>query len=356
MIVALDGTPLTVSTGGVRRYTEELARALAAEFPADRYHWISDQRFHSPRDLPPNLVSEIRKPHNVFDRRWWLIGVQREMYRIGAELFHGTEFSVPYLPIRPAVLTLHDLSPWMNRDWHIQADRVRKRTPALIGLGLATMIITPTEAIRTQAMEFFRIHRDRVVAIAEAAGTNFRPVPRANHHDPYFLYVGTLEPRKNLLTVIAAWREIRRRHDVELVLAGRHREDFPKLPEEPGLRVLGETLERELPALYSGAVASLYPSLYEGFGLPVLEAMQCGTAVITSRDPAISEVSGGAAIHIDATDTKSWMAAMELMLIKPDELASRRERSLRQAREFSWNRTAQKTRGVYVEAFRRFGL
>jgi glycosyltransferase involved in cell wall biosynthesis len=355
MIVALDGTPLTVSTGGVRRYTEELARALATQFPDDRYHWISDQRFHSPRDLPANLIAEVRKPHNFIDRRWWLIGVQRDMNRIGAELFHGTEFSVPYLPLRPAVLTLHDLSPWMNREWHFGADRVRKRTPLLIGLGLATMIITPTEAVRAQAMEFFRIHPDRVMAIPEAAGTHFRPVPPENDHEAYFLYVGTLEPRKNLLTVIDAWREVRRRHDVELVLAGRRREDFPKLPDEPGLRVLGETLERELPALYSGAVASLYPSLYEGFGLPVLEAMQCGTAVITTRDPAISEVSGGAAIHIDATDTKSWMAAMELMLIKPDELANRRERSLRQAREFSWARTAQRTREVYVEAFRRFG-
>lgn len=345
-----------MSTGGVRRYTEELARALAVEFPQDRYYWISDQHFQLPRDLPPNLTAEMTKPRNFIDRRWWLFGVQREMRRIGAELFHGTEYAVPYLPVKPAVLTLHDLSPWMNREWHFNADRVRRRTPALIGLGLATMVVTPTEAIRAQAMQFFRIHTERIVAIPEAAAPHFRPVPLENHNEPYFLYVGTLEPRKNLLTVVDAWREVRRRHDVSLVLAGRRREDFPALPEEPGLRILGETLERELPALYSGAVASLYPSLYEGFGLPVLEAMQCGSAVITSQDPAIREVSGGAAIHIDATDTKSWMTAMELMLIKPDEVASRRERSLRQAREFSWRRTARLTREVYVEAFRRFGL
>jgi glycosyltransferase involved in cell wall biosynthesis len=218
------------------------------------------------------------------------------------------------------------------------------------------LVLNPYDAVRRQAIDFFRIHPDRIVAVPEAAAPHFRQVPLENHREPYFLYVGTLEPRKNLLTVIDAWREVRRRHDVTLVLAGRRREDFPALPEEPGLRILGETLERELPALYSGAVASLYPSLYEGFGLPVLEAMQCGAAVITTQDPAIREVSGGAAIHIDATDTKSWMAAMELMLIKPDEVANRREKSLRQAREFSWQRTAHLTREVYVEAFRRFGL
>jgi glycosyltransferase involved in cell wall biosynthesis len=84
--------------------------------------------------------------------------------------------------------------------------------------------------------------------------------------------------------------------------------------------------------------------------------MQCGSAVITTNDPAIREVSAGAAIHIDAEDTKSWMAAMELMLIKPEEVAHRRDHSLRRARSFSWQQTAKRTREVYLEAFRRFGL
>ncbi len=170
------------------------------------------------------------------------------------------------------------------------------------------------------------------------------------------MFVGTLEPRKNLETLLRAWREVRRHYGVELVLAGRRRADFDQLREpEPWLRVLGEVPEEELPALYSGAVAVLYPSLYEGFGLPVVEAMQCGAMVIASRDPAVREVAGDAAILVDARDTRSWVEAMIAAMTCPESAAASRARSLDQARSFSWGRTARLTREVYLEAQRRFG-
>jgi glycosyltransferase involved in cell wall biosynthesis len=174
--------------------------------------------------------------------------------------------------------------------------------------------------------------------------------------NPYFLFVGTLEPRKNLPMLVEAWREVRREFAVDLVLAGRRRSDCPPLPELEGLHFPGPVKEEDLPALYRGAVACFYPSLYEGFGLPVLEAMQCGCAVITSRDPAIAEVAGNAALLLSATDGSAWTAALRAAARDNEWLRFLKTRALRQAAGFSWERTAERTREVYLEARKRFGL
>ena len=355
MRIALDATPLSVSTGGVRRYTEELAKAVAYEFPEDRCHLISDQPFRFAGVAPHNLSLGAGHPQNAFERRWWLVGVQREMSRLGIDVFHGTNFAVPYLSLRPSVMTVHDLSPWMDPGWHHAADRVRVRTPFLIRTGRATMIITPSEAVRQQAIDRFGIDAGRIVAIPEAAPCWMKPSENSGAAaEPYFLYLGTLEPRKNIPAMLAAWRRVRERHSVALVLAGRRRSDFPALSEEPGLRILGEVPDSDLPGLFSGAVAVLYPSLYEGFGLPVLEAMTCGAAVVTSCDPAILEVSGNAAVHVAADDEAGWAAQMEALMTHPKQLQYRRARSLKRAAQFSWRNTAILTREVYVESIRRF--
>lgn len=352
MKIALDATPLTIPSGGERRYTAELTRALAEQFPDDEFWLLSDQRFENP--VRAANVKIGRGPRNVMERRWWLWGLQGEISRLGIHVFHGTDFAVPYVPVRPSVMTLHDLSPWMNPSWHIHSDRVRNRTPMLLRLGLATMVITPSEAVRKQAIERFRLARDRVVAIPHAAAPHLRPVASDRNGVPYLLYVGTLEPRKNLALLLEAWREVRKRHTVDLVLAGRRREDFPQIPPEPGLEQKGLAAEEELPALYSGALACVYPSSYEGFGLPVLEAMQCGAPVIASLDPAISEVAGGAALQLDAGDPRAWAEAFEEVLRNPEKLQKLREKSLARASEFSWARTARRTYQVYGQAIERF--
>jgi alpha-1,3-rhamnosyl/mannosyltransferase len=219
--------------------------------------------------------------------------------------------------------------------------------PVLLRARIPTMMITPSEAVRRAAIARFGIDQERVVAVPLAASSHFRFLEVAAPARPYFLFVGTLERRKNIDRLIEAWREVRKSQDVDLVLAGRARHDFSLPAPEEGLRILGAVEEEDLPALYSGAVACVYPSLYEGFGLPVLEAMQCGATVITSRDPAILEVSGGAAIHVDATDVR---ALAETMRARP----VRREESLKRAALFSWAATARRTREVYDVARRFF--
>ena len=149
-----------------------------------------------------------------------------------------------------------------------------------------------------------------------AADPHFRPVPPTSPApEPFFLFVATLEPRKNVEGLIDAWRESRSETHADLVIAGRSRADFHEIPSAEGLHFLGEVPDQQLPRLYSDALAFVYPTHYEGFGLPVLEAMQCGCPVVTSRDPAVMEVSGGAAIH--AGDTQEIAEAMRAWLRTP---------------------------------------
>lgn len=346
MRVAIEAASLALSSGGLQRYTSELSLALARCFPTDEFYLTSDQPFRMPSGAPPNL-KRGNGPANALERRWWLWGLAREMRRMGADLVHGPDFAVPYLSGKPSVLTLHDLSPWMNPRWHGNAARVRRRTPVLLKMGAATMVITPSESVRKQAIERFGLSPDRVVAVPEAAAPWLVPDPSAwPPTRSYFLFVGTLEPRKNIHALVDSWREVHRDHAVDLVLAGRRRADFEPLPAEPGLEILGEVPDAHLSALYSGALAFIYPSLYEGFGLPVLEAMQCGAPVIASR--AVAEAAGPAAIYADGP--AELARNMRSLLENPNAALEQRAQSLARAREFTWERTARATYEVYRQA------
>ena len=349
MRVAIEAASLGLSSGGLARYTSELSTALARSFPADDFFLLSDQRFRMPEPAPQNL-QRGNGPRNAAERRWWIWGLDREMSRLGIDVIHGPDFSVPYIPRRPSVLTLHDLSPWMDPHWHCDAARVRRRTPMLLEFGIATMVLTPGETIRRQAIEHFRLAPDRVVAVPEAPAPWLRRVDAPPPGTPYFLFVGTIEPRKNLLQLVESWRVVRRRHSIDLVIAGRRRADAPAIKEETGLRIIGEVPDAQLAELYSGALAFVCASLYEGFGLPVLEAMQCGAPVIASH--AVAEAAGDAAVYADDGDalTRAMLQAVE----EPGWAVYWRERSLARAREFTWERTARLTYEVYLEARRRF--
>jgi glycosyltransferase involved in cell wall biosynthesis len=345
MNAALDATPLTLTSGGLQRYVSELSLALAREFPDDTYRLLSDQPFEIPAGAPPNL---LKGPKPEGSGRWWLYGLRRALRDTGAQVFHGTNFEVPYLGKTPAILTIHDLSPWRDKTWHNAADRVRSRTPWLLRLGRAHMILTVSEAVRKEAIDYFRLPADKVRAVPLAASNLFTPLanPGPPPTKPYFLFVGTLEPRKNLAMLIEAWRSTRDETGADLVIAGRRRPGFPPIPSIDGLRYPGEVEEAELPSLYTQALAFVYPSHYEGFGLPVLEAMQCGCPAITSMDPALTEVSGGAALH--AGTPLELANALRSVAKNPDLRGEMRRDGLARAQSFSWQRTARATRETYA--------
>ena len=355
--IALDATPLTEPSGGIARYTRELSAALAAEFPQDQYWLLSDQVWEG---TPPGVLrGEQRK--GPLGRRWWSLGLPRELARIGADAFHGTDFAVPYVPLRPSVLTLHDLSPWRSGPERAErAGRIRRRTP--LALRAATMVVTPSEAVRQEAIERFRLAPSRVAAVPLAAGVEFGPrsareiqptLARLGVRQPYVLFVGTRERRKNLVRLVEAWREARRAwRDLGLVVGGRAGSE--SLSEEPGLVLTGLLPDADVAALMAGAALFVYPSLYEGFGLPVLEAMQTGTPVVISRDPALVEVAAGAAVTAAAESAAELARAIVDLMGDPARRRELGERGMRRAADFSWRQTAIRTREVYVEALRQF--
>jgi len=364
-------TPLTVPTGGIARYTSELAAALAVDFPGDEYFLLSDQNVTAP-PAAPNLRTG-RKPGNFITRRWWLAGLPLELARLQTDLFHGTDFGVPYLPVRPSVLTLHDLSPWRpGRERSEASERIRGRTPYL--LRLATMIITPSESIRREAMECFHIHPSRVVSVPLAAAAHFNPgaihqnsgiLSRLGVAERYLLFVGTADRRKNLCALISAWSAARREcADLDLVIVGwpgPAGDALPGITSEllnsgapQGLIFTGPLPDPEVAELMAKASIFVYPSLYEGFGLPVLEAMQAGAPVVISRDAALTEVAGNAALAVDS-DSAGELAGVIVQLMKdPSQRLKLRGNGLRRAAQFSWRQTAIRTHEVYVEALRRF--
>lgn len=344
MRIGLDATPLISHTGGVPRYVRELHAALQTIDGPDEFELFTDQA----------VDGAIGPRNSALEKRWWLAGLPLALRRHRIDVFHGTEFSVPYLPVIASVMSVNDLSPWLNPEWHATADRVRQRTPILLRLGLATMVLTLSEAVRRQAIRHFSLDPARVVAVPLAAAESFQPVSVPTPAEPYFLYVGAIEPRKNLPLLVEAWREIRKRHRVRLVIAGSRRADGPRFDSTDGLELLGSVDEAQLPALYSGSIAAVYPTFYEGFGLPIVEAMQCGAPVITSRDESVVEVSGGAALHAPATSTKEWIAAMTSVIEDPTLRQTLSAQGLKRAGEFSWRRTARETLAVYREAHRRF--
>jgi glycosyltransferase involved in cell wall biosynthesis len=318
---------------------------LAREFPQDIFQLLSDQPFEMPPGSPANLV---RGPRGEHARRWWLWGIRQAMKQSGAQLFHGTNFEVPYLGVAPSILTIHDLSPWRDPAWRDAVSRVRRRTPWLVRLRRARMIVAVSEAVRREVISFFGVPSSKVRAIPLAASPLFRPIPETPPRGrPFFLFVGTLEPRKNVAALVEAWRSTREQTGADLAIAGRTRADFVPLAPENGLKLLGEVSDAELPRLYSQALAFVYPTHYEGFGLPVLEAMQCGCPVVTSRDPAVTEVSAGAAIH--ATGVLELAAALRSIASRPDLRADLKSAGLARSAAFSWQTTARATRVLYAE-------
>ncbi|MDT7604723.1 MAG: hypothetical protein QOF61_2720, partial [Acidobacteriota bacterium] len=234
----------------------------------------------------------------------------------------------------------------------------------------ATCIITDSESVRREVCEHLRVAPERVTAVPLAPRRDFRPVADAESRevrrrlgveDEFLLFVGTVEPRKNLVTLVRAFAALTRETELrpQLVIAGGRgwlNEELFQLVEREGLTArvhfTGYVSDEDLRALYSSCSLSIYPSLYEGFGLPPLEAMSCGAAVIASRIPVIEETCGTAARLLKPTDVRALTIALAELLTDDSARAHLAARGRERAAQFTWERTARLTLEVYEEAAR----
>ncbi|MFM8394069.1 MAG: glycosyltransferase family 4 protein, partial [Acidobacteriota bacterium] len=269
----------------------------------------------------------------------------------------------------PTVVTVHDLSLFRRSQTH-EDDNVRRgkrRIPLMIRR--ASKIIAPSEWTRGEIIEHFGVEPERVRVIPEGARREMRPlsdeeaagVLRKHGIDrSYLLYVGTIEPRKNLPTLLRAYDELLRStpHRPQLVLCGGNGWKFDEVYQlvdelrlKEMVRFLGYVPDEDLPALYSAAECFLYPSVYEGFGLPPLEAMACGTPVITSNSSSLPEVVGEGGLMHAPEDYRSLTSGIARVLgengLRDQLCEAGRQRSVL----FSWDRAARETQALYDEVF-----
>ncbi|MDQ2921612.1 MAG: glycosyltransferase family 4 protein [Acidobacteriota bacterium] len=373
MRIGLDGIPLTKPKTGVGHYTFELARALALAAPSDDFQLVSPL----PYTLPLSSLREQGAPANLqaihaevsgVSKHWWTVGLPSYLRQNPLALFHGSNYDVPLLGGCPTVLTIHDLASYLYPET-LQTRSVRRARYRLpIMARRATMIVTPTRAVRLEVCERLNVKPEKVIAVHHAPRPCFRPLPanqtietttRLGIDDDFLLFVGTIEPRKNLLTLIRAFENVLKNTSLrpQLVIAGQEGWltnelfDYVKTRDfGDRLRWTGYVSDEDLCALYSSCRAFIYPSIYEGFGLPPLEAMACGAPVISSRIPSITEVLGAAAHLVSPADVD----ALSQSIIELWENSDQRQRLSKAgqalAAEFSWERTARLTREVYRAA------
>jgi glycosyltransferase involved in cell wall biosynthesis len=311
MRVGIDTSPLVQTRAGTARHVVGLLGELAGR---------PDLELVGVSAGGTGRLATIRR-----DALWYpfrLAGVSGQV-----DVLHCTTFRAPVAPRSPLVVTVHDLGvlrhPHAFPRWHRTSGKLALRG----GVRAADAIVAVSAFTRNELVELLDVPRERIRIVPNGVDPVFAPDGPAVAGD-YVLAVGTIEPRKNLTTAVAAARLA----NVELRVAG-----AAGWGDVPVSGWVGEPTDHELAALMRGARCLVYPSLYEGFGLPVLEAMACGTPVVTSLGGATEEVAGGAAVLVDPNDPASVAEGIEEAGRRRDEL---RRLGLRRAEAFTWRRSA----------------
>jgi len=375
MIIGIDLAPLTYTLTGIGVYVKELVTAASNLNPKIEWHFpvLSEVpldaffRLRMRTKIPPAIQSRIKiHPKFAFlhDRR--NIGRRTRLAAGSMQLFHVTnaqcqftDFDLPY------VITVHDLA-WMR------VPRSEMPVPRIFGLSRlqnliqrANHVICDSECTRTDVLELIGRKPEDVTTIHLAQRPLFkspkdeqqreRARKKATGGRPYFLAVSTIEPRKNYVRLVQAFAQMQEKHpEFRLLIAGAKRsawDDVKRTIHASGMaeyvQVLGHIADDKVLDLLWGCHALVYPSLYEGFGLPALEAMACGVPVICSSAGSLGEVVADAALLVDPLDIDSIDDAMRRVVTQPELVSSLTEASLRRAADFSWTRTAGQTLEVY---------
>jgi glycosyltransferase involved in cell wall biosynthesis len=367
--IAIDAHTIGSNLAGVETYITNLIEALAASDDVNRYTLYVTKSTTGERFSGrwPHVSVRRTLPHTPLVRI--PITFPLELRRHPADVLHVQFTAPPFAPC-PVVATIHDLSfehlpeTFNRRSW-MQLRLTVRRTART-----AAHIIAPSEFSRRDLIDTYGVAPERISVTLAAAAEHFRPASsdtvdsvkrRYGIKGEYLLAVGSIQPRKNLVRLIRAYSDLHRRRSQanlpQLVLVGKRAwlyGETLRAVEQSGVAAnvifTNYVPEQDLPALYTGALCFIYPSYFEGFGLPPLEAMGCGAPVITGDRTSLPEVVGDAGVLVNPFDTDAISAAIE-RVIDDDELrAELRRRGLERAATFSWRETARKTFEVYQRA------
>ena len=370
MRLVLDGRTISDHFPGIGRYTFNLAGALAELLPPDdELTLLHDPRQPNTRFDLAQLASheqlrlvEIRANNFSLSEQW---RVRAALRQIQPAVYHSPYYLMPYWPGCPSVVTIHDLIPFRYPENYSPQTRLIIALALRLAARRARQVITASRASARDLRQRLSLAPQRLTVVPYAPDPIFQPQTAAatgtvrvrwQLPSEYVLYLGSNKPHKNLLRLVRAYAQIGSASQrAPLVIAGHWDERYPQAKEAAqalGANVifLGPVPGRDMPALYGGAQLFVFPSLYEGYGLPPQEAMACGTPVVCSNTPPLVEVTGEAALLFDPLDEGAIAAALAQAV--GDE-ALRRElgrRGLEQARQFTWARTAQQTLDVYRAA------
>jgi len=363
MRIAVDATPAAVQNAGVGRYTRELLAALVGLPGDDQYILASaaadGENQQLLRALPPGQFRDLRRlPLNprLTTAAWQRLRLPLNVESLigDFEVFHGPDFVVPPSR-RPRVVTIHDLSFLLTPQFG--DPRLVRYLTAVVprALDAATIVVSVSAAVAAEVANAYSTARDKLIAIPNGVRFPQNSPKRNTDSRPSILTVGTVEPRKNHSTLIDALPIVRATHpDAILTIAGRVGWQSDEIAaqiraaEASGVVHFVESPnDADLDALYASASVAVFPSYYEGFGLPVLEAMARGVPVVSSNIASLRETGGAAACYADPTDPESVAYAIVRLL---DDRALRERHvtlGIAQAAQFSWHETARRTRRAY---------
>jgi glycosyltransferase involved in cell wall biosynthesis len=369
--IAIDAQVLRPAMSGVERSIHSLLPELAQA--ADNHDVIvfyprclppptkSSERFNYARPLIPNAPRPLRI-------LWQQMALPLQLRLRGIDMLHAPAYTAPLLTRVPTVLTIYDtialshpeLCKWTNAlHYRLFMPRAARR---------AARVIVPSEATKRDVVRLLGVSEERIRVIPLGVSGHFRPIDNADElrhmrqtyglPEDYILYLGNLEPKKNLPALLTAFAQARNHGHLtqKLAIAGQkswHAEAIHETLHAHGLEesviFLGPVPEAHLPALYSGASVFVFPSITEGFGLPPIEAMACGTPVITTQAGALPEVAGKAALVLPVADVDALRIAMVKITTNHFLRTRLRELGLKRAAQYSWKETARKTVAVYEE-------
>ena len=363
MRLGVDGRAFESPAGGVRRYVFELYSAIRQVDPTVDIVAIGG----SPAVvLPPGIR---RRAATAFPTNlgWMAVSLPLAARDAALDVYHAPAYTAPLWGVHPQVLTIHDVSYERRPEWNAYKNDPLRRLFYRRSAMAADRILTDSEFSKREIVAAYGIAASRIDVVPLAAASVFSPgrfdtsAAPAGVRQPYALHVGDLHVRRNLATALAAVLAHRRLasgvtprlafvcagvdRGIGAALRGQARE----AGDPDALVLTGAVDEATLVNLYRGAALLLYPSRYEGFGLPVLEAMQSGVPVAGADASSIPELTGDAAILVDPMDVPAWTAAVGALLA-PESRASRIDAGLRQAASFSWERTARETLAVFRRA------